>query len=510
MKSITQLKNQAEYYYSLGLNVICAGYRPTLFNCNENNIFKAPNHDISNIRERRQEQKEFESIDWSDSIGIGIVLGHNKIFAIDIDGCTDIEVVRNICKILKLPHDYEWVFLSGSQTGYHIVFQCLDKVEMKNVRRVVVSGESLPEIPFGSVDTNAYFPNESNRNFFKIEFKWGGNLILPNSLHNSGEEYKIHGSLPTKYPENVNFRNVFAVKEYFGSLQCASSEPLNDGYAVTHQFVANGDQIPNNFETSRNEPYVLLEYNSFLVVNSETTLSKLKPHLVQISWAVLDKNLNLTKRKTVNYFKFDHEFNLDKIRIEYHSDYCAWEIDSALCWDEKEIDFDIAKKIVTSKRNAMFELIFDLNHTSEIVVGDLKHLDMIRLDIHTAGLYFDCLIQNVANGPFKVNKKTHLLSISINSSERYIFELYKLFLKQNAIEIHSEILENSEIERILNDAYNMFSFLEEKQVYHSELDFESQNTSFEDFDEDSEYCGACESSPCMCSDREKTSMTHDF
>ncbi len=27
---------------------------------------------------------------------------------------------------------------------------------------------------------------------------------------------------------------------------------------------------------------------------------------------------------------------------------------------------------------------------------------------------------------------------------------------------------------------------------------------------DSEYCGACQESPCMCSDREKTSMTYDY
>src|SRR5690606_731234 len=43
-------------------------------------------------------------------------------------------------------------------------------------------------------------------------------------------------------------------------------------------------------------------------------------------------------------------------------------------------------------------------------------------------------------------------------------------------------------------------------------DFYYDDDSWGGYDDggDSEYCGACQESPCMCSDRERTSMTYDY
>lgn len=50
------------------------------------------------------------------------------------------------------------------------------------------------------------------------------------------------------------------------------------------------------------------------------------------------------------------------------------------------------------------------------------------------------------------------------------------------------------------------------QYYESCNNFDEDEDSWGGYDNggDSEYCGACQESPCMCSDREKSSMTYDY
>lgn len=60
--------------------------------------------------------------------------------------------------------------------------------------------------------------------------------------------------------------------------------------------------------------------------------------------------------------------------------------------------------------------------------------------------------------------------------------------------------------------------IEELLTHFDESDLDEDSDFYDDDDTwggyddggDSEYCGACQESPCMCSDREKTSMTYDY
>jgi hypothetical protein len=71
------------------------------------------------------------SFNWTDATGIGLITGFNGFRAIDIDGVKD-DFLKDyfkhrflgvILKDLGLSADYEWLVLSGSGNGCHIIFR---------------------------------------------------------------------------------------------------------------------------------------------------------------------------------------------------------------------------------------------------------------------------------------------------------------------------------------------------------------------------------------------------
>lgn len=87
--NLSELKQSANYYHSLGFNIIATTNKVTIQNFSDNNIFKAPSAEWLNIDERCQTVTELDSINWGESIGVGTILSWNNLCAIDLDGCLD-------------------------------------------------------------------------------------------------------------------------------------------------------------------------------------------------------------------------------------------------------------------------------------------------------------------------------------------------------------------------------------------------------------------------------------
>lgn len=145
---------------------------------------------------------------WKIATGIGVCLGHNHIRAIDVDwidyNCQVLSVDENgnqyfdriggvLTKVLEelgLPTDYPWVVISGSEIGFHVLFETNDIDDDIN---------SISFTPNDDYCSDWYEPH-----FKRMELHWNGHLVLPPSIHNSGSEYTFrHRRLPSIAPTNI-------------------------------------------------------------------------------------------------------------------------------------------------------------------------------------------------------------------------------------------------------------------------------------------------------------------
>jgi hypothetical protein len=455
------LLKQAKHYHSLGLNIICIGDRQNIFNYSDNNILKAPNHEWKLYKEKEQSSEYVELLDWENAVGVGIILGYKNICAIDIDGCADFSLITNICKILDLSDDYEWIFKTGSKAGYHIVFQCNDIVQLKEIKskNVKMAQASKDTIPFANGDTNAYYPYFHRRNFQKIEFKWSGNLVLPESLHITGNYYEFCTKMPTAFPSSVKFCKLLSVKNIYGSLQTQSSE-IYGSYFIT-QFVADKDEEQFEYTHRRREPYILFDIRRYKIHYDNSDFSSNNLYIIQISWFVVDNNLNVLKRKIFNYFK-EEKINCDKF--------------------DGVINFSRAESIATNRRNVFFEFLFDLDHVEKIITLDNTSVDFIKNEIAITGLYID----NFQKKEEYLEKE--IIFVCENNSDIIlsINELYHFFLQKNGINCKIENLSDHAILSAIYVANNLIAKNKEiiEDIYEDEKDCYDDDDEDDDYDED--------------------------
>lgn len=183
------IKSFAKHYYNLGLNVTCISNYINEHNLYYRNLQKSPIHKWKHLIEFRQTNLELESYDWINAIGVGSVTGFNKMRVIDIDGCSDIRFLNRLLDILDLPHDYEWITVSGSNNGFHIYYLGDKFSYLKNNQNVTTFPPKLEFETF--VD--------------KIEFLWETHVVLPPSLHNCGNRYRfINCEMPFSLPSFIN------------------------------------------------------------------------------------------------------------------------------------------------------------------------------------------------------------------------------------------------------------------------------------------------------------------
>ena len=146
------------------------------------------------------------SFNWADATGIGLITGFNGFRAIDIDGVKDDfltdffkhRFLGVIMEDLGLPIDYEWLVLSGSGNGCHIIFKSDDIPDMKYENYSFQPG-SFRE----GYQINRY------RAFERLEISWNYFLVLPPScsaLKPNTESYGFWnwGVLPQKEPNHIS------------------------------------------------------------------------------------------------------------------------------------------------------------------------------------------------------------------------------------------------------------------------------------------------------------------
>ena len=128
------LQLQATYYHSMGMNIA-----PIYGREDDSSSFKKPGIDINKWHKERQSIEDIMSFNWADATGIGLITGFNGFRAIDIDGVKDDfltdffkhRFLGVIMEDLGLPIDYEWLVLSSSGNGCHIIFKSDDIPDMK-------------------------------------------------------------------------------------------------------------------------------------------------------------------------------------------------------------------------------------------------------------------------------------------------------------------------------------------------------------------------------------------
>lgn len=174
----------AKKIYSLGLNVTCIHQKDNEDNKFAKDKLKHPSHEYKHFGSKRQSEIEFRSYDWKNSVGLGTIAGFNKLVVIDIDNCPTKKILNSIMNELDLPEDYPWIVASGSRSGFHI-YLSVEKPSNLAGNQVVTS----------------YEPNDRFRSDFeKIELLWNTHVVLPPSLHKSGNSYSFLNSFPTISP----------------------------------------------------------------------------------------------------------------------------------------------------------------------------------------------------------------------------------------------------------------------------------------------------------------------
>lgn len=414
------LKKYALYYHSLNLNVIKIGNNINMYNINENNILKSPDHHYQEMFLHRQTIKDIEELDWHSATGVGVVLGFNNIVAIDIDGVLDFDFIKDICKQLGFSEKYKWIMKSGSKCGYHILMKC-DKLRTGNYESfssgAIVAYESLQiegmtgydfPILFGSIDTNAYFPKRNNL-CIKIEFKWIGNLVLPPSLHSSGMEYKFINGQPNKGPENVDFGLLASLKEEFCTISTQSSvfDDDDDDVYIHHSYqVTRSDEHEYNFENKKIERSLLFTVEKFsLQIPIKSSTNEEVSNFCQLSWLVIGKNDNVLKRKV---YTFVSTLNEDKKTF-------------------KDISFEKIDKLITNRRYALMEFLFDLDHVKNIICFDSSAIKNIKQEITNSGLYVDGFFIDNYSHHTKEPKKIIMLCKSIEYEKEMFFDIPSMY-----------------------------------------------------------------------------------
>ncbi|AHJ95534.1 bifunctional DNA primase/polymerase [Hymenobacter swuensis] len=275
---MTNLSLFASHYRKLGLPVTRISNILNEHNFFHKNIFKTPDHQWQHLFTQPQSDDEFKQLTWNNATGLGTVSGPKSLLVIDIDGCTDYKLVEKTLAELGLPPSYEWVVTSGSGSGFHI-FVYADKFRIQS--------NSLAPSASNHVVTT-FMPGDGYlQRFDKIEFLWSTHVVLPPSLHHTGNRYEfLNCRLPRALPQRVKQSGLYDIVRKHCDAQFIEGR---DGYKE------------NDFEVAKpNVPTDLEEWNAADVEGGEIfCVVCIRPEanmplsatadLRQIAWVVMDK-----------------------------------------------------------------------------------------------------------------------------------------------------------------------------------------------------------------------------
>lgn len=193
----------AEQYFELGLKPTCISYLKTKYNISEKNPEKSPCHSWRRWQVRNPLKEEIIDLPWKTAIGIGTALGFTNR-CIDIDNCSDENILSDALNILGLPKDYEWAVKTPK--GYHIHIE-------SNWALPFITNKELNEGVL-SLKSNEEFKNKLSR----IELRWANHSVLPPTKLNGYSYSFINVDFPSKAPSTVSVYNIFLlITKYCGT-----------------------------------------------------------------------------------------------------------------------------------------------------------------------------------------------------------------------------------------------------------------------------------------------------
>lgn len=326
----------AKHFYSLGLNITCISNELTISNFYSPNILKAAYHPWKHLLKERQSEEEIDSYNWESATGVGLVAGYDNLHVLDIDGCSNEFFIKDLLLLLGLPSDYEWVVKTGSQNGYHIHFYS-DKL-------------------FNVSDTKmctSYTANEKNLGLFeKMELLWSTNVIVPNSMHESGGKYLfLNTNIPNSKPKFIDINKFNYVIDLF----------LNRSKTVTKEVGAYYDSRKITERIEIEQPSNLekcdlrdLDKKLIFIFDIETDGLIVKnniPKIVQISWIIMDFDGVVHKKRT-EIIESDFDYNKTAFEIN-------------------KITADVIKILGKNPSDVLRNVAQDLNHCSIIISHNL-------------------------------------------------------------------------------------------------------------------------------------------
>lgn len=154
------LRDHATAYYELGFNVTSIV-----------TVGKGPYHRWKEYMYKPQARHEVLNRPWHRLVGIGSITGINKLFCMDFDKCA-LSEIPTFLNAFGLPQNYPWVVISGSGNGFHIWFS--SDFNLSTADKKVVT----------------YIP-KSGGLFKQIELRLNAHVVMPPSLHSSGNQYRF-------------------------------------------------------------------------------------------------------------------------------------------------------------------------------------------------------------------------------------------------------------------------------------------------------------------------------
>lgn len=146
---------------------------------------KKPLHKWKQLQEQPQSLAQLESLPWAfaDSLAIISGVGGYRVFDLDAvnGGHVTENVVRELLEALELPQDYDWVYKSGSGTGWGVV---------------VICHEQLPDHDTGSTLFRQAKLDYLAHGLDHVELKYNKSMTTIWGEHKDGPGYEWPGGLP--------------------------------------------------------------------------------------------------------------------------------------------------------------------------------------------------------------------------------------------------------------------------------------------------------------------------
>ena len=187
---------------------------------------KKPTINWERWQSEKQTNDEIEKMEWTNSTGVGVVLGLDDLRLLDLDAVEDYEILDFLLAELGLPEKYPWVVQSGSGEGFHISIRCPSPTltQGKGVFDRLGGEKAVYKLRMKPVSPSASRGGKDG--YCKhIELRWKNcQTVFPPSHHESGGVYNFYYEEPKELPVYVDAEKLISVLEKYCVLESETKD----------------------------------------------------------------------------------------------------------------------------------------------------------------------------------------------------------------------------------------------------------------------------------------------